>query len=316
MSKGQFLFFTPNRGNEEHLKSELKYALPDLKLSFSRPGFLTFKNSGNDIDLKSLSTMHFAFSRVHGLCLGPVDEEKVTDEIESYLKHYSIHSYNIHNWSRDGKKASSDINSSADFIFDVIEVDRNKIWLGLHLADINSNSAPGGFPQLSLPEDSPSRAYLKIAEIVHSYKLKVSQQDTILDIGCAPGGATQFFLERGNCVIGIDPGEMNEICSKNSNFTHLQSPVQKISKAQIKKKIDWIIMDLNLQAGLSLKEGIRLAKEYPNLKGLVFTVKMPTPDLSERIVEFVSKFYSFKFNHLIYSQVPTHKKEFAIIAYN
>jgi 23S rRNA U2552 (ribose-2'-O)-methylase RlmE/FtsJ len=316
MSHGQFLFFTPNRGNEDHLKAEINNRWPNLKLSFSRPGFVTYKNTGEEFTLDQLSQLHFAFSRTHGICLGPSNKEDYLKDIENFSNDYSIASYNLHHWNRKGDEIKSDINENADFIFDVINIDKEKIWLGLHIQSKQSNRSPGGFPGIELPQEAPSRAYLKIAEIVESYNLPIQKEDNILDIGCAPGGASYYFLEKCHRVIGIDPGDMDDICLQSPLFKHLKFPVQKVSKKEIKENIDWITLDLNLKAGLSLKEGIRLAKEYPNLKGLAYTVKMPTTDLCERIDEFVNKFKVLKFKNLVFGQVPTHKKEFAVIAYN
>ena len=316
MSHGQFLYFTPNMGNEEHLKEELRHRFPKFKVSFSRPGFLTFKNTGEELTLDQLSTLHFAFSRTHGLCLGPTSKDKYESEIVDHARDYSISSYNIFKWNRKGSEVVQDKNNEADFVFDIINVDKEKYWLGLHIQSKLSNQSAGGFPQIELPEEAPSRAYSKIAEIIKSYNLPILETDTILDIGCAPGGSSYYFLKNGHEVVGIDPGEMDKVCKDFKSFKHLQLPVQKVTSREIRKSIDWIVLDLNLKAGLSLKEGIRLAKEYPNLKGLAYTVKMPTSDLSIRIEEFVYKFKPLKFKNLFVTQVPSHKKEFAIIAFN
>jgi 23S rRNA (cytidine2498-2'-O)-methyltransferase len=302
--------------NEDHLKEELRHRFPNLKLSFSRPGFLTFKNTGKEFTLDQLSNEHFAFSRTHGLCLGPINEENLQEEINGYAKDYLISTYNIHKWSRNGKKAISDINESSDFIFDVIEVDRKKVWLGLHLQSKYSNKAPGGFTKTTRPSESPSRAYLNAAELNSSFNLNLEKEDIILDIGCAPGGISYYFLENGNQVIGVDTAEMSPVCNEFSNFKQIKMPIQKIEKARLKKKIDWIYVDLNLQPGLSIKEGLRISKEFSNLKGLIFNIKTPTPEICERIEEFIYKVNVLKFKKVFVTQLPSHKKEFSIIALN
>ena len=316
MSHGQFLFFTPNMDNEEHLKEEIQFRFPELKLSFSRPGFLTFKNTGRDFSLEELSNTHFAFSRTQGICLGPIKEEETQDEINSYLNDYLIKSYNVHKWSRNGKKAISDTNENSDFIFDVIEVDRKKIWLGLHLQTRYSNRCPGGFAKITKPAESPSRAYLNAAEVVDSFDLNIKKDDVILDIGCAPGGISYYFLSKGHQVIGVDTAEMNSSCTEYSTFKHIKLPIQKVEASRLEKDINWIFIDLNLQAGLSIKEGILIARDIPNLKGIIFNIKVPYTDLCERIEEFMYKINVLKFKKVFVTQLPSHKKEFSLIALN
>jgi 23S rRNA (cytidine2498-2'-O)-methyltransferase len=65
--KSEFLFTICQIGAEKALKDELAANHPDLRFAYSRPGFVTFKNSTKemtpDVELQSI------FARAYGLSL-------------------------------------------------------------------------------------------------------------------------------------------------------------------------------------------------------------------------------------------------------
>ena len=60
----QFVFMTCRAGAEGVLKQEVAQFEPEWRPSFSRPGFLTFKNAGEQpIDDRRLAERNWTFSR-------------------------------------------------------------------------------------------------------------------------------------------------------------------------------------------------------------------------------------------------------------
>src|SRR4051794_22311748 len=64
----QFLFMTCRSGAESALKLEVARVQPGWRPSFARPGFLTFKNSGNHpIDPTRLAEQNWTFAHTQGI---------------------------------------------------------------------------------------------------------------------------------------------------------------------------------------------------------------------------------------------------------
>ena len=67
----QFVFMTCRAGAEGAVKAEVARVEPEWRLSFSRPGFLTFKHAGKrPIDDRELAERNWTFAHAHGISLG------------------------------------------------------------------------------------------------------------------------------------------------------------------------------------------------------------------------------------------------------
>ena len=53
--------------------------------------------------------------------------------------------------------------------------------------------------------DVPSRAWHKLEELLAWARITPAAGEQVLEIGCAPGGATVALLDRGLRVVGVDP---------------------------------------------------------------------------------------------------------------
>ncbi len=97
----EFIFTTCQVGAESALKAELGRDWPDLRLAFSRPGFLTFKlpenhGLGDHGDLRSV------FARSSGFSLGKTMAESLGERIEELWRLTAAHNLQrLHVWQRD-----------------------------------------------------------------------------------------------------------------------------------------------------------------------------------------------------------------------
>jgi len=101
MSDGEFLFVVCQVGAESALKDELSRRWPEIRLAFSRPGFVTFKlppghGLNRDVDLASV------FARTCGFSLGKVageHAEALADRVWQIAgeRHFD----HLHVWQRD-----------------------------------------------------------------------------------------------------------------------------------------------------------------------------------------------------------------------
>lgn len=324
----QFIFFCVNPGNEKLLKEEIKKFYPELTLSYSRKGFLTFKNLGILYDLKTLSQLNATFASRVGLCLG---RTKASELLETVVKNAEglsinlaksiIHSFSINTdyvlkTSKILGQKVNEYSAEGKTVFDIMALSENEIWLGVHTVAKGITRFPNSKVEIKIPANTPSIAYLKLAQVVELFAIKFDKYDSWLDFGSCPGGASLFLLSKGCKVWGIDPAQVSPVIAQNKNYTHIATPLQDLSHETLpENKISWVHADLNLRPTQAIKEVLRLCKKYNlSLKGILFTVQLTNLDYIKDIEDFEDQFYDWGFSDISSIQVPSHKQEYIIIA--
>ena len=109
---------------------------------------------------------------------------------------------------------------------------------------------------------------------------------------------------------------MSEIVTDNPYYSHISTPVQDLSQEDLPEtKINWINVELNLNPKQSIKEVLRLSKKYNfSLKGIILTVQIIKMDHVKNIENFEKHFYDWGFTNVKSYQIPSHKKEYVILA--
>jgi 23S rRNA (cytidine2498-2'-O)-methyltransferase len=324
----QFLFFCVNLGNENLLKEEIRLFYPELALSYSRKGFLTFKNKGVLYNAKTIAELAPTFATRSGLCFGKSNPDKLVEKVLAAIKNYGLnfeeclfHSFSINTEFEIDASAlfGNQVNQySADGknVINLITLAEQEVWYGHHIISKGITRFPNGKIDIIVPENSPSKAFLKIAEVVELYGLKITAKDLWIDFGSAPGGASQYLLSKGCKVWGVDPARMPKSITKNRNYTHITSAVQDLSQEKLPdQKITWIHVDLNLNPKQAIKEVLRLIKKFNfSLRGIIFTIQLVKLEYIEFLEEFEDIFYDWGFTGIISRQVPSHKQEYVLIA--
>jgi len=82
-------------------------------------------------------------------------------------------------------------------VLDVVVVEPGEWWIGYHKAVKTAERWPGGAIPVRLPSHAVSRAYAKLEEAIQWSSFPLSAGDECVEVGCAPGGASQALLERG-----------------------------------------------------------------------------------------------------------------------
>src|SRR3954453_23167902 len=81
----QFVFMTCRAGAEGVLKQEVANVEPGWRPSFSRPGFLTFKNaSEHPIDDRKLAERNWTFAYTQGISLGRLAGAQLADLVRQF----------------------------------------------------------------------------------------------------------------------------------------------------------------------------------------------------------------------------------------
>lgn len=299
----QFYFVLTNTEAEPLLKSELSIGYPQFKLSYSRPGFLTFKSE---------FAMNFSpwMCRLSGVCLG----KKTIEELAGLPKAWF--------WKRDeafeSPEALVQLNDRSLFkvgekVTLIMMVGANDFWLGEYVLKKTHFQTPGEVSSIEKRDDLPSRAYYKIAEAYEAFDLPMDQQEKVLELGSAPGGASLFLLEQDLIVYGVDPAEMNKEILKNYDFKHLKKPFETINEDNFKEDVDWIISDINLPPSVVMQEVDRFLT-FTRPRGVVLTLKMHQERYLRMLKPIVESFKKKGFTYVELKYLPSYRQEICLVA--
>jgi len=275
----RFYFATCQVGAEKVVKAEVTAQHPFLRAAFSRPGFVTFKDA--DPKGPALELVRSVFVRLWGEVLGHADTPTGIPDLlasvpaDGLLQAFDRDQYtpggeppdfsrNSHIRSilkklpvRNGLGASTAERAGNEVIqstmrigqsvYSLIWVDDDAVFLGCHIRTERLSVAPGNILEIKLPPSAPSRAYLKIEEAFRRFGPPPEKGETVLEIGCAPGGATTAMLDRGLRVIGIDPQHMDDAVQKRQGFSSIRKAARFVLADDLcGVNPDFLVMDMSI----------------------------------------------------------------------
>jgi len=335
-----FYYTLCQAGAEKALKREILHFFPQLRFAFSRPGFVTFKEEGDARALIS-DPAPCIFTRLWGISLGQAKSEADLDTLMQSVPTDAI----LHGMERDvyvpGDEPEGFVRNAhigpllekwrgtrssrtpkpGDWVYDLVWIDDFHVHLGKHLHSEAIDPAPGNFPEIPLPEESPSRAYLKIEEAIHRFKPEVHAGMNVLEVGCSPGGATTAMLNRGMRVTGVDPKRMDPRLYRRKGFTSVQKMAQLVMPSDLKENPDWIVMDMNiapLEAIDELSHVIQCLrmnfKKSLALKHGFLTIKLNDWRFADSIPLYLKRLEAIGFRNLRPTQLCSNRQEFFVYA--
>jgi 23S rRNA (cytidine2498-2'-O)-methyltransferase len=346
-SPGSFIFVVCQHGAETAAKKEIIANHPQLRLAFSRPGFLTFKIAPDE-RLPKKFTLRSTLARTYGWSLGKVegeDAEVLAADVATDLKPGEFE--HLHVWERDpaipgsrgfepgptplaneiaqlvGAQLSPGRHSLAinrvakplDRIADLIIVEPGQWWYGFHFATTAAGRWPGGVPRLEFEGEMISRAYLKIQEAIAWTGMTIGPGDVCAEIGSAPGGSCQYLLERGATVIGIDPAEMDETVLENEHFRHIRKRGHEVKKKEF-KNVKWLFADINIVPNYTL-DTIADIVGHPgtHIQGMILTLKMTDWKFVEEVPALIDRVREMGFLLVKVRQLAFNRREFCLAAF-
>jgi 23S rRNA (cytidine2498-2'-O)-methyltransferase len=303
-----FFYFLCNAGSEAFLKEEIRLIYPELRFAYSTEGFLTFK------EIKPLGkTLRPVFCRHFGSFL----MRGTFAEVEKRALELNGKGADLF-YSKDGEIFKENKINFGDRVLEIIKVTvkgKDQFYLGEFESSLLTPPNAGGFSVHQLPEQAPSRAYLKVLDGIEYVSATIKSGDHALEIGSSPGGATYALLEKGLTVEGIDPALMNEVCLKNPHFIHHHSSIQDFKMYDLKNHVQWLFVDMNLPPEGSLREIEKVVEKIrPTLKGAFITLKMTKFELVSRVPMYLTFVSNMGLKVVIATQLPSHKQEFLIYA--
>jgi len=204
----------------------------------------------------------------------------------------------------------------------LIWIDDLHVFLGKHENLSHLDGSPGNIPKLVLPDQSPSRAYLKIAEAVHRYKPEQHKGLQALEVGCAPGGATSAMLSWGFRVVGVDPKRVDMRIQGNPNFQLIQKMAIQVTEAELKAvNPEWVVMDMNIAPLEALDELAHIVNILRKNHGRTLllrkgflTLKLNDWKFADSIPLYLARIQEIGFKNLTVTQLVTNRQEFFVMA--
>lgn len=338
----EFYFFSCRYDSNNYLKEEIAQRVPELKPSFSRPGFLTYKVE-SPFDVTILDRL--IFCRLYGESLGAIEldeNSKLTHPaaLEKPVNH-------LHFWRRqlgqddqhliqflgdsnsgmDPKiqlalndfSATQDLKLNRrahanDLALNVIEIDPEKYWLARTTVRLAHQGWPGGVPKFKVPETVVSRAYFKACEAMAWSRFPLQASEEVVELGAAPGGASQAILEKGLRVIGIDPAKMDPAILKQSNFRQIRRRGAEINKKDL-EKTKWLFADANVAPKHTLDTIESIAtNQNVHLSGMLITLKILQGKVIADFEGHLERIRSWGFRYVRARQLAFNRNEICVAA--
>ena len=334
----QFLFVSCQVGAEPALKREIARDYPDFHFAFSRPGFVTFKSAKV---LEASFELHSVFARAYGLSYGKLekaDGASVLGKVREMTERSAP--FQLQVWERDrhapgeeplgfvrdaletaalSKILDADTDGlfsrkldvrTGDLVIDVIVIEQDEWWIGMHSHTSDHAPQPGAKPGLILPSDAPSRAWLKLEESLLVSGADVRPGDVAVELGSAPGGATFALLNRGLHVVGVDPGEMHPSVMENPNFMHMKCTAAELMRRDLPDNIQWFLNDMNVEPRISMFAVDKLASRMKfSLLGVLLTIKLNKWSMADEIPGWLEHLRAMGMVHVRATQLFHNRQE-------
>ena len=337
------------------MKQEVAARLPNWRFAYSRPGFVTFKLE-EEAELAKFDPPKLTFARVTGLSLAKVGLTETASELAEQVWRLpqltepdSAAIAHLHVWERDrvlpgeegfepgptplsnaahealkqaqpapkGDKADEPALSGRDaFVLDVVLVEPNEWWVGAHVVRSRTDRWVGGSPALELPEHAVSRAYLKMQEALRWSSLPTSPGDLWVELGCAPGGASQALMDVGMRVVGVDPAEVDPAVAADERFTHVRAKTAEAPRKAM-EGAHWITADINAAPSYTL-EAVESLLKHDSIRprGVLLTLKLLSPHLAspEQVRECLARVRSWGLEDVRVRQLVHNRREYCLAA--
>jgi len=200
------------------------------------------------------------------------------------------------------------------WVLDVVLVEPNQWWVGCHRTTRRFAAWPGGVRPLELPAHAASRAYLKMEEALDWSALPIARGNLCLELGCAPGGASQALLDRGLCVLGVDPAEVDPEVVAHPRFMHLRRRCKDVPHRQF-REVQWLAADMNVAPSYTLDavESI-VARQETSIRGLLLTLKLTDWKLVDELPQYIQRVVGWGYRDVRTRQLAFNRQEICLVA--
>jgi 23S rRNA (cytidine2498-2'-O)-methyltransferase len=191
---------------------------------------------------------------------------------------------------------------------DVIVGEEGEPWLvGWHRGGTDAFLRP------RLDEAAPSRAWLKMEQALAWAEVESLAGKVVLELGCAPGGASLSLLERGATVIGVDTGAMDKRVLKHERFTQVAMAAGEYQHTVLPRQVDVLVSDMNLEPNVVLNYVEFLCGQLePAL--MILTLKMNNPKVEAKLPSFLKRIQHWGPRPVRAKQLPANRRDVCVLA--
>ncbi|HEY3965219.1 MAG TPA: SAM-dependent methyltransferase [Planctomycetaceae bacterium] len=197
---------------------------------------------------------------------------------------------------------------------DVIVVTPEEWWVGIHSLHSLAANWPGGFLQAELPEHAVSRAWLKMQEAVLWSEFPIQPGEKCVEIGSAPGGASQYLLSQGLHVTGVDPAMMDPAVLADKNFRHNRKRSKEVPRHEF-VGVDWLTCDVNLPPNYTL-DAVKAIVGHPGVRfqGMLLTLKLVEWSLADDLPKYIERIRKMGYRNVQVRQLHHNRQEVCLAA--
>jgi 23S rRNA (cytidine2498-2'-O)-methyltransferase len=199
-------------------------------------------------------------------------------------------------------------------VLDIAVIEPGQWWLGYHHAVTWPARWPGGVIPVQLPAHAVSRAYTKMEEAIQWSALPLAAGDESVEIGCAPGGASQALLDRGLFVTGIDPADVDPAVLEHPRFRHLKKRGKDVRRHEF-LGVRWLAADMNIAPDAALDD-IEPIVTHPGgtIRGMIITLKLSDWYAADRLPQLAERVRGWGFRDVRLRQLVTGGQEVCLVA--
>lgn len=335
VSDSRFAFAVCNVGSESWLVREVARIAPGTVPSYRRKGLLTFK-------LDPAHTEHAlgetVFARVIGRSLGLArDGDAVHAAIEGERGSPRLHVY-ARDASADGPDPAwverartideelrekrrfleGPVAEDGERVIDVIVAGDEPLLVAAHTHHEGWRT-PGGRIGIEVPEDAPSRAFVKLEEALAWSGLTLEVGELAVELGSAPGGAAYALARRGVSVLGVDPAAMDARVLAyegpgGARVKHLATKVSALRRPQVPKDATLLVCDVNIAPPVVLRSVTSVVSWLSgSLRAAILTLKMNDHHMVDAIPMLLARVRELGFD-VRATQLPSNRREICVVA--
>jgi 23S rRNA (cytidine2498-2'-O)-methyltransferase len=153
-----------------------------------------------------------------------------------------------------------------------------------------------------------------LEEAIQWSGLPLAAGDECVEIGCAPGGASQALLDRGLFVTGIDPADIDPALLEHPRFRHLKKRGTDVRRKEF-EGVRWLAADMNIAPAATLDE-VEPIVTHPGIaiRGMILTLKLSDWTAAARLPELVARVRGWGYREIRTRQLVTGGQEVCLVA--